>query len=53
MTNFSKDKKLPPKIENPNPTGNSVCGNMKPVKAHGAAKMGLTKTGGENHRGKA
>ena len=40
------------KIENPMPTGNSVCGVMKPVKKESLAKMGLTRTGGENHKGK-
>lgn len=44
MTNFSKCKN-PAKIENPNPTGNSVHGTMKPVKVKEAAGMGLTKTG--------
>ena len=44
MTNFSKEKN-PAKQENPNPTGNSVSGVMKPVKGVKAASMKLTKTG--------
>lgn len=52
MTNFSKEKN-PSKQENPNPTGNSVHGTMKPVKCKSAAKMGLTKTGDHSaNRGK-
>jgi len=51
MTNFSKEKN-PSKQENPNPTGNSVCGTMKPVKVKEVAKMGLTKTGDNTQKSK-
>ena len=41
---FSKEKN-PSKQENPNPTGNSVSGTMKPTTAKISASMKLTKTG--------
>lgn len=44
MTMFSKEKN-PSKCQNPNPTGNSVHGKMKPVKKEMCSKMGLTRTG--------
>ena len=42
--NFSKCKN-PAKIENPNPTGNSIHGKMDSVAVKKAASMKLTKTG--------
>ena len=49
--NFSKCSK-PAKIENPNPTGNSVHGTMDSVKVKSASEMGLTRTGDNTQKSK-